>query len=252
MGKPSGESRGLDYLRETRPEAISHLLSFFRESARHLDPKTRYLISVVTKVISASPRGVRQYVKRAIDAGATPNEVIDAVLCAYPCAGLTRVVDAIDVILDLGLPGFELDAIREGGDVPGEEEEDAATAATRPAPGRREDPLHEVVLEGESSGWHEVGTLAELEGEQRLRVLAGAHDVAVFRLEGDIYAVGNRCPHAGGPLSEGYLAGDHVVCPLHAWRFSLRTGYCPDVPRASIPTYEVRVEGERVFVRFPS
>ncbi|HLU50077.1 MAG TPA: nitrite reductase small subunit NirD [Planctomycetota bacterium] len=262
MAKPN-ESRGLDYLRKTRPEALSHLLAFFRESARHLDPKTRFLISVVTKVISGSPRGVRQYVRRALEEGASPNEILDAILCAYPCAGLTRVVDAIDTILAMGLPGFAPEEIERlssgiggaaggdaesGGDVG--EARDRELSAEPPTP--LDDPLQQVVLEGETSGWHEVGTLDELEGERRLRVLAGKHDVAIFRWEGEIYAVGNRCPHAGGPLSEGMIVGGHVVCPLHAWRFNLRTGQCPDIARASIPTYETRVDGNRVLVRFPN
>src|SRR5688572_5387250 len=86
---------------------MEHLLKFFGESGKSLEPKTRFLISIVTKVINYSPRGIEQYVKRALKEGASPAEVIDAVLCSYPCAGLTKLVDAIDVILDLGIPGFE-------------------------------------------------------------------------------------------------------------------------------------------------
>ena len=95
------ELSGLQYLSRERPEAMEHLLAFFRESARHLDPKTRFLISVVTKVINFSPRGLRQYIPRAVREGASPDEVMDAILCAYPAAGLTKVVDAIDVRIGL-------------------------------------------------------------------------------------------------------------------------------------------------------
>ena len=77
MGKAKGESRGLTYLQQVRPQAVSHLLRFFRESGRHLEPRTRFLISIVTKVINLSPRGLQQYVRRALDEGASPDEIID-------------------------------------------------------------------------------------------------------------------------------------------------------------------------------
>jgi NAD(P)H-dependent nitrite reductase small subunit len=254
MADEPRESRGLAFLQKTRPDAMRHLLSFFRESAQHLDPKTRFLISVVTKVISNSPRGLRQYVRRALESGATPDEVIDAVLCAYPCAGLTKVVDAIDTILESGIGGFEnRDEVAEE---PGLAASESASgrARTAAADARREAPAEapaQVILDDADAGWHDVGTLDELDADRRLRVLAGRHDVAIFRVDGEVLAIGNRCPHAGGPLSEGCVVGDQVVCPLHAWRFHLRTGISPDVPGASVPTYDVRVEDRRVFVRFP-
>ena len=77
------ELSGLQWLSRERPEAMQHLLAFFRESARHLDPKTRFLISVVTKVVNLSERGLRQYIPRAIREGATPDEVLDAILDTF-------------------------------------------------------------------------------------------------------------------------------------------------------------------------
>src|SRR5438093_11384674 len=58
------------------------------------------------------------------------------------------------------------------------------------------------------------------------------HRIAVFRTRaGTVRAVANRCPHKNGPLADGMLAGDAVVCPLHNFRFDLNTGACdqPDV-----------------------
>ncbi|MEM7231886.1 MAG: nitrite reductase small subunit NirD [Planctomycetota bacterium] len=239
MSKPKGESRGLGFLQRVRPDAVTHLLAFFRESANHLDSKTRFLISIVTKVIGNSPRGLQQYVKRALKEGATADEIIDAILCAYPCAGLTKVVDSLDVVLDMGLPEFEEAKLTAA---TGDEEPAAA-----PTPS---DPLTQRVTEETPSGWYEAGTLDELSDGRRIRVLAGEHDVAVFEVDGDVRAIGNRCPHAGAPLSEGYVQGEHVVCPLHAWRFDLKTGGCPDVPNVSVPSYDVKVEGDKVLLRF--
>lgn len=130
----SDEPRGREYLEKVRPEAMTHLLAFFKESAKHLEPKTRFLISVVTKTINYSPRGLRQYIKRSLEAGASRDEVIDAMLCAYPCAGLTKVCDAVTVLLDMNLPeapaAAEWHAL-EGAAAVGENEVRAFTAGGR-------------------------------------------------------------------------------------------------------------------------
>ncbi len=235
MGKPKGESRGLAFLQNRRPAAMEHLLSFFAESARHLEPKTRFLISVVTKVISGSERGIRQYVKRALETGASPDEVIDAVLCAYPCAGLTKVVDAVDSILDMGIEGIGL---------PPTPEEAASTdssAEVQSPPKRAEAPSPA------NNGWISAGKASEIPSIGGKRVISGLRDIAVFAVDGEIVAIDNRCPHKGGSLAEGVVVEGKVVCPLHAWRFDLSSGRCTD-GRAAVRTYPVRREGDEVFI----
>mgnify|MGYP003987418981 FL=1 len=96
--KADEDLSGLQWLSRHRPEAMEHLLAFFKESGRHLDPKTRFLISVVTKVVNFTPRGLRQYIPRAMREGASRDEILDAILCAYPAAGLTNVLDAVDIL----------------------------------------------------------------------------------------------------------------------------------------------------------
>jgi NAD(P)H-dependent nitrite reductase small subunit len=252
VGKPKGESRGLEFLKQARPAAVEHLLSFFAESARHLDPKTRFLISVVTKVVNGSERGLRQYAKRALESGAAPDEVIDAVLCAYPCAGLTKVVDAIDVLLDMSINGISLErppapAARSEGQ-PESEPSGAPRAAAAPSPeGETPEESGSEEPEGERT-WVPAGQLADLPAIGGRRVIAGTQDIALFSVEGEVLAVDNRCPHKGGSLSEGVVLGGVVTCPLHHWRFDLRSGGCPDRPRVVVRTYPVRVEGDRIFV----
>ena len=249
MGKPKGESRGLEFLKARRPAAITHLLHFFGESGKHLEPKTRFLISVVTKVINFSPRGLEQYVRRALREGAAPDEVIDAVLLAYPCAGLTKVVDAIDVILDMGLPGFEAPGAAESEDAPG-----AASGTPGPEAGSS-GPTRE---HGPGPRWIDVAGLEELPPGGALRVLAGLHDVALFNVRGDLLALDNRCPHRAGPLSKGQVIApedgsrDAVVrCPLHGWKFHMASGESVDHPGARVVTYPVRVSGDRIEVLLP-
>lgn len=238
MGKPRGESRGLAYLQKARPEAMSHLLRFFAESGKRLEPKTRSLISVVTKVINFSPRGLQQYVKRALEAGATPGEVVDAVLCSYPCAGLTRVVDAIDVILDMGLDGFE-EAAQEG--------PSAAAPATTSGAATPESAAMPAVAASVGSdlaapaGWTRVAGPGELSPGETLEVQLGTRSVAVFHTGEKVFAIDNFCPHKHGPLGHGPVQGGVVTCPLHGWRFQLETGISVSHPGHRVATWPVRV-----------
>jgi ferredoxin-nitrite reductase len=55
-------------------------------------------------------------------------------------------------------------------------------------------------------------------------------EVAVFRLQDGLCAIQNRCPHEGGGLWSGTLDGEDVICPLHGYRFNLKTGACPNDP----------------------
>src|SRR3972149_9853671 len=99
-------SDALDYLIKVRPDAIPHYFKFLKESGKHLDPKTRALISVITKVHSQTETGLRQYLLRALRDGASPMEVLDAIMMAFPALGLAKIVWAVDVILALDLPEF--------------------------------------------------------------------------------------------------------------------------------------------------
>ncbi len=74
-------------------------------------------------------------------------------------------------------------------------------------------------------------------------------DVAVFRCaEERVFAIIDRCPHKGGPLSQGIVYGDRVACPLHNWSIGLADGeaVAPDVGCAQ--TFAVRVDDGTVFV----
>lgn len=69
-----------------------------------------------------------------------------------------------------------------------------------------------------------VGRIEDIpEGEGRaVKVLGRGY--AVFRDNGRLYALENRCPHAGGPLADGFVGGGFVTCPLHGMKFDLQTG----------------------------
>jgi nitrite reductase (NADH) small subunit len=72
---------------------------------------------------------------------------------------------------------------------------------------------------------------------------AGGPEVAVFRTADDrVFALLDRCPHRGGPLSQGIVAGDGVTCPLHNWTIGLADGCARGADCGSTPAFGVRVE----------
>jgi nitrite reductase (NADH) small subunit len=68
----------------------------------------------------------------------------------------------------------------------------------------------------------------------------GERHIAVFRSRtGKLFAVNNACPHKGGPLADGMIVGDQIVCPLHAFRFDGRTGVCDQAQMCAAQAYPV-------------
>ncbi len=83
----------------------------------------------------------------------------------------------------------------------------------------------------------------------------GDHDemvnrIALFRTAADeIYAVRDKCPHRGGPLSEGIVHGGQVTCPLHSWKIDLVTGEAVLPDKGCARTYATKVEDGQVFLK---
>ena len=76
--------------------------------------------------------------------------------------------------------------------------------------------------------------------------------IAVYRLEDGYYAIDDICTHDGGPLAQGDVDGDQVICPRHGARFSIKTGAALTFPAITpVDTYPVRVDGEDLFVGLP-
>ena len=74
-------------------------------------------------------------------------------------------------------------------------------------------------------------------------------DVAVFRNDaGGVFALLDRCPHKGGPLSQGIVHGSVVACPLHNWNISLKTGKALGSDEGCVPTIPLKVEAGRIFL----
>jgi len=84
-------------------------------------------------------------------------------------------------------------------------------------------------------------------GARVLRV--GGESIGVFRTSNDeVFAVRDRCPHKGGPLSQGIVHGSCVTCPLHDWVIDLATGQATGPDEGGTLCFPVRLEGDRIYV----
>jgi nitrite reductase/ring-hydroxylating ferredoxin subunit len=77
---------------------------------------------------------------------------------------------------------------------------------------------------------------------------AGGRELALFNVAGEFYCIENSCPHNDGPLGEGELEGDVVMCPWHAWQFNVRTGRMIYNESLCVATYPCKVEDNAVLV----
>ena len=115
--------------------------------------------------------------------------------------------------------------------------------ALLPLPSIKDNIVHMPSLE-----YRRVAALDELiEGEGKVVAHAGM-DVALFRLGSEVFAVENTCPHQGASLAEGWLEGENVSCPWHAWCFELRTGRMTMGDYAHIETFGVELEDGAVWL----
>jgi len=97
--------------------------------------------------------------------------------------------------------------------------------------------------------WIELGNISAVPRRGARCVNTPGGKIAVFRTaEDQIFAIENRCPHKGGPLSEGIVHGASVTCPLHNWVFDLATGEAQGADEGSVRTYPVKVEDGVIFI----
>lgn len=102
------------------------------------------------------------------------------------------------------------------------------------------------------TAWRDIGRLDEV---PRLgsRVVATARgNIAVFRTSDDrVFALEDRCPHKGGPLSQGIVHGNHVTCPLHNWLIDLTSGQAEAPDHGCAPTIPTQVLQDRILLMLP-
>ena len=112
------------------------------------------------------------------------------------------------------------------------------------------------------SGWHDVGSLAELERDGHVVARVEGREVGVVAVGGELRGVRNRCPHHGGPLCLGTVqqrvtggpgaydvTGTLVLrCPWHGWEFDPVTGACLDDPALRVAVYPAKAVDGRVLI----
>jgi len=203
-------SDALSYLISARPDAVLPYFKFLKEAGKHLDPKTRDLISVITKVHSQTERGFRQYLTRALRDGVKPLEILDALLMAFPALGLAKIVWAVDILLAMDIPEFRTENLN---------------AEAR---------------------WHDVGTIADMADDTiSYRTCDGRH-LFVYR-KGDTFKVyDSRCPHQVTDIPHLALDGNRLTCPKHNWAFDVSTGACIENGDRSLHEFGSKVDSDRL------
>lgn len=207
-------SDALAYLVKARPDAVGHYFQFLKECGKHLDPKTRDLISVITKVHAQTERGFKQYLNRALRDGCTPMEVLDALLMAFPALGLAKIVWAVDIILAMDLPQFQ----------PAE-------------------------LGGEGA-WHDVMATAELAPDGVTRVECDGRGLFVHHGSEGWRVFDSRCPHQTTNIPHLALKGTELTCPKHEWAFDVRTGACTAKGDTPLKRWDCKVVDGRLLARW--
>jgi len=204
-------SDALNYLVKVRPEAMKSYFAFLKQSGQRLDPKTRNLISVITKVHAQTENGLRQYLTRALREGASADEILDAILCAFPALGLAKIVWAADVILRMDIPEFRPAAL------------------------------------GAPAQWHRVCATKDVPAGGTRRIDCEGRSVFVHR-EGRTFAVyDTRCPHQVTDIPELALAGRTLTCPKHGWAFDIKDGSCVAKGDRGLTRFEHRVRGGHLY-----
>lgn len=201
-------SDALNYLIKARPETMGHYFKFLKEAGTRLDPKTRNLISVITKVHSQTERGLKQYLNRALREGCTAEEVIDALLMAFPALGLAKIVWATDIILAMDLPEFRIDAFG-----------------------------------AESGKWHDLMKASLLKSGATTRIDCDGRSLFVHR-DDKVYRVfDSHCPHQTTDIPHLALKGNQLTCPKHKWVFDITTGAC--IKKGDVPLREWKCKVEK-------
>lgn len=96
--------------------------------------------------------------------------------------------------------------------------------------------------------WTRVADVSDCPPGSSLEVVAADRILALYNVEGTFHALDGVCPHQGGPLGKGRLAGPVVTCPWHGWQFDVRTGCNQLRPSLVQPGFAVRIEDGAILV----
>lgn len=101
--------------------------------------------------------------------------------------------------------------------------------------------------------WVRIAYCKDIPLREGRAVRVNGREIAIFNLGDHFVALDNRCPHRGGPLADGIVSGTTIVCPLHAWKFSVETGAGVTAPSQAscVETFRTRVTHGIVLLELP-
>jgi len=100
------------------------------------------------------------------------------------------------------------------------------------------------------SAWIDVASLDDFAASDAIAVAAAGREIAIYLVEGEVFATANRCTHGDAQLCEGFLEGHEIECPFHQGRFDVRTGAALCAPATvALATYPARIESGRIELR---
>jgi naphthalene 1,2-dioxygenase system ferredoxin subunit len=100
-----------------------------------------------------------------------------------------------------------------------------------------------------STNWIDAAAQDDVPPEDVIAVAAGGREIALYSVNGEVYATDNICTHGQARLCEGFLEGHEIECPLHQGKFDVRTGVPTCAPATeALRTYPVKIEDGRVWL----
>lgn len=98
--------------------------------------------------------------------------------------------------------------------------------------------------------WIDVAALTAVPEMCAISVVANGKEIALYEVDGAIFATDNLCTHGAARLSEGFFEGSEIECPLHQGRFDVCTGKAMCAPlTADIQTYPIRIKDQRIWIK---
>lgn len=97
-----------------------------------------------------------------------------------------------------------------------------------------------------------VASVSELQPDCVMEVSVGQTPYALCNVGGRITALSGICQHRGGPLGQGEISGNYVICPWHAWHWNCASGENDMDPNRKVAAYEVKSEGGEILLNVPS
>jgi nitrite reductase/ring-hydroxylating ferredoxin subunit len=168
------------------------------------------LISVITKVAAQTEPGFRQYLPRALRAGATADEILDALLAAFPVLGLAKILWAVEILLEMDIPEFQADLL------------------------------------GAEPRWHDVESVDTISKGEVIHRSCDGRSVFIYGSGEDIRVYDSRCPHQVTNIPKLALKGTKLTCPKHNWAFDITTGDCIEVGDRPLRRFDSKIEKGRL------